>query len=126
MAMLASPDGNIYVGTWDNGLFKLNADGSAEQLMSGTLSNAVHHIHQLYNNGNKYILIASDDGLVQYDIQNRSWRMLSEVNNPSRSTSERFVYGIAGDNEGGIWVTTFYGGVSYLPSTSIEQRFRAY
>ena len=126
LAMLASPDGNIYVGTWDNGLFKLNADGSAEQLISGTLSNAVHHIHQLYNNGNKYILIASDDGLVQYDIQNRSWRMLSEVNNPSRSTSERFVYGIAGDNEGGIWVTTFYGGVNYLPSTSIEQRFRAY
>lgn len=126
LAMLASPDGNIYVGTWDNGLFKLNADGSAEQLISGTLSNAVHHIHQLYNNGNKYILIASDDGLVQYDIQNRSWSMLSEVNDPSRSTNERFVYGIAGDNEGGIWVTTFYGGVSYLPSTSIEVRFRAY
>lgn len=126
MAMLASPDGNIYVGTWYNGLYKLNADGSAEQLISGTLSNAVHHIHQLYNNGNKYILIASDDGLVQYDIQNRSWSMLSEVNDPSRSTNERFVYGIAGDKEGGIWVTTFYGGVSYLPSTSIEQRFRAY
>lgn len=126
LAMLASPDGNIYVGTWDNGLFKLNADGSAEQLISGTLSNAVHHIHQLYNNGNKYILIASDDGLVQYDIQNRSWSMLSEVNDPSRSTNERFVYGIAGDKEGGIWVTTFYGGVSYLPSTSVEERFRAY
>ena len=126
MAMLATPDGNVYVGTWENGLYKLNADGSAEQLISGTLSNSVHHIHQLYNNGNKYILIASDDGLVQYDIQNRSWSMLSEVNDPSRSTNERFVYGIAGDNEGGIWVTTFYGGVSYLPSTSVEERFRAY
>lgn len=126
MAMLAAPDGNLYVGTWENGLYKLNADGSAEQLISGSLSNAVHHIHQLYNNGNKYILIASDDGLVQYDIQNRSWSMLSEVNDPSRSTNERFVYGIAGDNEGGIWVTTFYGGVSYLPSTSVEERFRAY
>ncbi|MFZ1836351.1 MAG: two-component regulator propeller domain-containing protein, partial [Segatella copri] len=126
MAMLATPDGNVYVGTWENGLYKLNADGSAEQLISGTLSNAVHHIHQLYCNDNKSLLIASDDGLVQYDIQNRSWSMLSEVNDPSRSTSERFVYGIAGDNEGGIWVTTFYGGVSYLPSTSFEDRFRAY
>ena len=126
MAMLAAPDGNLYVGTWENGLYKLNADGSAEQLISGTLSNAVHHIHQLYSNGNKYLLIASDDGLVQYDIQNRSWSMLSEVNDPSRSTNERFVYGIAGDNEGGIWVTTFYGGVSYLPSVSVEERFRAY
>lgn len=126
MAMLATPDGNVYVGTWENGLYKLNADGSAEQLISGTLSNAVHHIHQLYCNDNKYLLIASDDGLVQYDIQNHIWHMLSEVNNPSRSTSERFVYGIAGDNEGGIWVTTFYGGVNYLPSTSFEDRFRAY
>ena len=126
MAMLATPDGNVYVGTWENGLYKLNADGSAEQLISGTLSNAVHHIHQLYCNDNKSLLIASDDGLVQYDIQNHIWHMLSEVNNPSRSTSERFVYGIAGDNEGGIWVTTFYGGVNYLPSTSFEDRFRAY
>lgn len=126
MAMLATPDGNVYVGTWENGLYKLNADGSAEQLISGTLSNAVHHIHQLYCNDNKYLLIASDDGLVQYDIQNHIWHMLSEVNNPSRSTSERFVYGIAGDNEGGTWVTTYYGGVNYLPSTSFEERFRAY
>ena len=126
MAMLATPDGNVYVGTWENGLYKLNADGSAEQLISGTLSNAVHHIHQLYCNDNKSLLIASDDGLVQYDIQNRIWHMLSEVNNPSRSTSERFVYGIADDNEGGIWVTTFYGGVNYLPSTSFEERFHAY
>lgn len=126
MAMLATPDGNVYVGTWENGLYKLNADGSAEQLISGTLSNAVHHIHQLYCNDNKSLLIASDDGLVQYDIQNRIWHMLSEVNNPSRSASERFVYGIADDNEGGTWVTTYYGGVNYLPSTSFEERFRAY
>lgn len=126
MAMLATPDGNVYVGTWENGLYKLNADGSAEQLISGTLSNAVHHIHQLYCNDNKSLLIASDDGLVQYDIQNRIWHMLSEVNNPSRSTSERFVYGIADDNEGGTWVSTYYGGVNYLPSTSFEERFHAY
>ena len=126
MAMLATPDGNVYVGTWENGLYKLNADGSAEQLISGTLSNAVHHIHQLYCNDNKSLLIASDDGLVQYDIQNRIWHMLSEVNNPSRSTSERFVYGIVDDNEGGTWVTTYYGGVNYLPSTSFEERFHAY
>lgn len=126
MAMLATPDGNVYVGTWENGLYKLNADGSAEQLISGTLSNAVHHIHQLYCNDNKSLFIASDDGLVQYDIQNRIWHMLSEVNNPSRSTSERFVYGIADDNEGGIWVSTYYGGVNYLPSTSFEERFHAY
>lgn len=126
MAMLATSDGNVYVGTWENGLYKLNADGSAEQLISGTLSNAVHHIHQLYCNDNKSLLIASDDGLVQYDIQNRIWHMLSEVNNPSRSTSERFVYGIADDNEGGIWVSTYYGGVNYLPSTSFEERFHAY
>lgn len=126
MAMLATSDGNVYVGTWENGLYKLNADGSAEQLISGTLSNAVHHIHQLYCNDNKSLLIASDDGLVQYDIQNRIWHMLSEVNNPSRSTSERFVYGIADDNEGGTWVSTYYGGVNYLPSTSFEERFHAY
>lgn len=126
MAMLANSDGSILVGTWDRGLYQVNTDGSTELLLSATLTNAVHHIHTLYNNQGLYILIGSDDGMVEYDIQKKTWRMLSEVNDPSRSTMERFVYSIASDREGGLWVGTFYGGVNYLPSNNFEDRFVPY
>ncbi len=126
MAMMAAPDGGIYVGTWDQGLFYVDVDGTATQLISGSLSNVVNHIHALYDNHGQYILIGSDDGMVEYDVVNKSWRMLSEVNDPSRSSRERFVYSIAGDREGGLWIGTFYGGVNYVPARAYEERFKAY
>ena len=126
MAMAACQDGSILVGTWDRGLYRVDVDGSAELLLSETLTNAVNHIHTLYNDRGLYILIGSDDGMVEYDIQKKTWRMLSAVNDPGRSSMERFVYSIASDREGGLWVGTFYGGVTYQPSNNFKNRFAAY
>lgn len=123
IAMLANSDGSILVGTWNDGLFQVDTDGTTTQLINASVSNSVHHIHKLYNDRNINVLIGSDDGLVEYDIQKRSWRMVSEVDNPSRSSAERFVYSITSDEEGGIWIGTFYGGVSYIPSPSMRNRF---
>lgn len=85
MAMAACQDGSILVGTWDRGLYRVDVDGTSELLLSQTLTNAVNHIHTLYNDRGLYILIGSDDGMVEYDIQKKTWRMLSAVNDPSRS-----------------------------------------
>ncbi len=126
MAMAACQDGSILVGTWDRGLYRVDVDGTSELLLSQTLTNAVNHIHTLYNDRGLYILIGSDDGMVEYDIQKKTWRMLSAVNDPSRSARERFVYSIASDREGGLWVGTFYGGVTYQPSNNFNNRFTAY
>ena len=123
IAMLANSDGSILVGTWNDGLFQVDTDGTTTQLINASVSNSVHHIHKLYNDRNINVLIGSDDGLVEYDIQKRSWRMVSEVDNPSRSSAERFVYSITSDEEGGIWIGTFYGGVSYIPSPTMRNRF---
>ena len=126
MAMMAAPNGGIYLGTWAQGLYYVDMDGTATQLISGSLSNVVNHIHALYNDHGQYILIGSDDGLVKYDIVNKSCSLLSRVNDPIRSAKERFVYSIAGDREGGLWTGTFYGGVTYIPSKTYEDRFQAY
>lgn len=125
MAMLANPDGSILVGTWQDGLYQVNADGTTEQIIS-PLSNAMHHIHQLYNDPNQKVLVGSDDGLVEYDFQKRNWRMMSELKGNSRSTNDRFVYSISSDREGGLWVGTYYGGVNYIPSSAFVSRFQTY
>lgn len=126
MAMLANSDGSILVGTWDQGLYQVETDGTTKLLISASLTNSLHHIHKLLNDRNLFVLIGCDEGLVEYDIQKGTWRMLSEVNDPSKSSAEKFVYSITADKEGGLWVGTFYGGVNYIPSLSFESRFNMY
>ncbi len=123
MAMLANSDGSILVGTWEQGLYQVETDGTAKLLVSASLANSLHHIHKLLNDRNLFVMIGCDDGLVEYDIQKRTWRMLSAVNDPGKSSAERFVYSIAADKEGGLWVGTFYGGVNYIPSREFKDRF---
>lgn len=126
MAMLAMPDGSIMVGTWENGLYQVMPDGTVKMLISQQLTNVVNHIHVLHNDRGLYVMVGSDDGLVEYDLKEQSWRMLSEVDDPSHSTNERFVYDLTADQEGGMWIGTFYGGVSYMPSLAHERRFTPY
>ncbi len=125
MAMLANADGSILVGAWKEGLFRVSNDGFAKLLIPPVPGNGMNFIHKLYGDS-RYVLIGSDDGLVQYDRMTNQWRMLSEVENPARRTAERFVYGIMRDREDGLWVGTYYGGVSYIPSSAMRNRFDMY
>ena len=125
MAMLANADGSILVGTWKEGLFRVSNDGFAKLLIPPVPGNGMNFIHKLYGDS-RYVLIGSDDGLVQYDSMTNQWRMLSEVENPARRTAERFVYGIMRDREDGLWIGTYYGGVNYIPSSAMRNRFDMY
>lgn len=125
MAMLANADGSILVGAWKEGLFRVSNDGFAKLLIPPVPGNGMNFIHKLYGDS-RYVLVGSDDGLVQYDRMTNQWRMLSEVENPVRRTAERFVYGIMRDREDGLWVGTYYGGVSYIPSSAMRNRFDMY
>lgn len=125
MAMLANADGSILVGTRKDGLFRVSNDGFAKLLIPPVPGNGMDFIHKLYGDS-RYVLIGSDDGLVQYDRMTNQWRMLSEVENPARRTAERFVYGIMRDREDGLWIGTYYGGVGYITSSAMRNRFDMY
>ena len=125
MAMLANADGSILVGTWKEGLFRVSNDGFAKLLIPPVPGNGMNFIHKLYGDS-RYVLVGSDDGLVQYDRMTNQWHMLSEVENPARRTAERFVYGIMRDREDGLWIGTYYGGVNYIPSSAMRNRFDMY
>lgn len=125
LAMLANADGSILVGTRKEGLFRVSNDGFAKLLIPPVPGNGMDFIHKLYGDS-RYVLIGSDDGLVQYDRMTNQWRMLSEVENPARRTAERFVYGIMRDREDGLWIGTYYGGVGYIPSAAMRNRFDMY
>lgn len=123
-------DGNLWIGLWDGRIVRfdtLSGRGLFVNDREGILP--VVHIHSMTFLPGSRLMIGSDEGLTELDTNtlhavNYVYDELNEG-----SLSDRFVYPIYRDREGGLWVGTFYGGVNYLPPDvrKFEQfRYSAY
>lgn len=121
LCMLQTRDGQIWLGTWESGLMLLHSDGHLEQVLSPVVSKVGAHIHTLYELADDCLCIGCDDGVVCFNPKTREWRHLLL---DGQSLKARFVYAITSDKEGGLWIGTFYGGVSYI--SPVSKRFEAF
>ena len=64
------------------------------------------------------LLIGSDNGLYIFYIQDGRFVRIDNVMNP-RSLSDQSIFSILKDKEGGFWISTYLGGVNYLPKQTI-------
>ena len=119
LRMLQTHDGRMWLGTWEEGLLLLS-NGRLEQVLSPKDSKVGQHIHTLYERADGTICIGCDDGLICFDPQIRQWHRAME----QKSQNDRFVYAIASDNENGLWLGTFYGGVIYI--SPLGRRFEGF
>ena len=125
LRMLQTRDGRRWLGSWEHGLLLIHSDGHVEQMLNPAETKVGMHIHTLYERSDDCICIGCDDGLICLNPQTREWYRLSErLQIPQNKLSDRFVYSIIGDKEGGLWIGTFYGGVNYL--SPIGKRFDGY
>ena len=123
-AMLQTKDGSLWLGTWNNGLVRINDDFTISQVINPLITGVGNHIHCLYEWSPTQLLIGCDGGLICFNPQDGSWKMVSYNRSAPSSISNRFVYTVMGDHEGGLWYGTFYGGVNYL--SPVADRFEAY
>ena len=123
-AMLQTQDGTLWLGTWNSGLLRVNDDGSLDQMLNPTLTGVGSHIHCLYDFSPSQLLIGCDDGLIAYNPIDHSWQRVAADDDGHVSITDRFVYSVMGDSEGGLWYGTFYGGVSYL--SPLAGRFESF
>ncbi|MBR1932236.1 MAG: response regulator [Prevotella sp.] len=122
LRLLQTHDGRMWIGTWEQGLLLMHSDGRLEQMLSPEQAKVGQHIHTLFQptgtpTGSSAvrdgcIYIGCDDGVVCFDPLTRQWNRLLD---------DRFVYAIMGDDEGGMWIGTFYGGTRYL--SPVGRRF---
>ena len=106
---LQTRDGRLWIGTWEQGLMLMSADGRPEQVLSPQRDHLGFHIHKLFEYDDRYLLIGCDEGLVAYDRRERRATLWD---------APKFVYSMVLDSEGGLWVGTFYNGVYYMSSVS--------
>jgi len=101
--------GNLWIGTWDNGLYTIDKQNkTVTPFLQSNAQKELSHIHSLMEYEPGVLLIGSDGGLSLYSITHQKLM-------PVRidALSNKFVYPVYKDREGGLWVGTYYGGVNY-------------
>ena len=106
-------NGDLWMGTWESGLYR--ADLSARTVhLAVPPGKGLNHVHSLTHDGAWNFLVGSDDGLLEVKPltgeQDLYW---NDRKNPT-ALSDKFVYPVAWDHEGGLWIGTYYGGVNYV------------
>ncbi len=113
--------GRIWVGTWSDGVFLLQNNKFTLQLNTtkkeDNLKLSSNFIRSICEDDDGSIWLGTSNGLNKFDIIN------SEVNhygtNSTNSLYHPSIWSIIKDNQGTIWVATYYGGVNYF-NTSKE------
>ena len=104
--------GDIWLGTWDQGLYRV--DPSREVHLAAAPREGLTHVHTLTHDAAWHMLVGSDDGLLHLNpVSGESTLYQNDRKDPS-SLSNKFVYPILTDHEGGIWAGTYYGGLNYV------------
>ncbi|RNC64115.1 hybrid sensor histidine kinase/response regulator transcription factor [Proteiniphilum sp. X52] len=113
-SMLEDTFGTLWFGTWTNGLIAVDKHKGiiTERHLHIPGKDRILHIHQLTEYDAGTLLIGSNDGLTSFKISpiagNRPDQHFREP-----MLSNCFVYPIYKDNEGGLWIGTYYGGINY-------------
>ena len=112
-------EGILWLGTWDQGLYRLDPATRAVR-RAVPPGKGFNHLHSLTEISPWTFLIGSDDGLLYVNPLTGEQRLYGNDRKDPASLSNKFVYPIVLDHEGGIWIGTYYGGVNYIaPGSSV-------
>lgn len=116
LAVTEDSDRNMWLGLWTGGLVCFDSySGKVLDRLDDDSGDMTYHIHSLGSYSPTTLMAGSDSGLLFYDLVTRQSRHFSHDELNANSLSDRFVYPVVTDREGGLWIGTFYSGVNYLP-----------
>lgn len=121
-SIIETKNGTLWFGTWRNGLIK--ADKNRRNIVGEYLNtpntDKITHIHTITEFNDSTLLIGSNDGLTSFRTSNNT--LVQHIKEPV--LSNRFVYPIYKDTEGGVWIGTYHGGINY--SSANRNYFASY
>lgn len=98
------------------GLWKLNPNTHQVEkyLVPGDKKGGLH-IHSIIEYTPEIFFIGSDDGLTIFNPITHESYLYDQYGEEEKSLSDKFIYPMLKDREGGVWIGTYYNGVNYLP-----------
>ena len=115
LAITCDSHGDYWLGTWESGIIKFDGrTGEGEYIVDGGNAGDVWHIHSIEEYSPSMLLVGSDSGLTLIDRNSGECHVYKSDELNSQSLTDRFVYPITRDSDGGFWIGTYYRGVNYL------------
>lgn len=110
-SLYCDTDNNIWVGTSTNGLYRCN-------LRTGKITNITApyrktlNIKAITKYNNNTLVMGSDAGLLKIDCSQETVTFMDEGLSFDNIT-DKSIFSIAKDREGGLWIGTYFGGINY-------------
>lgn len=116
----ATSDGNILVGTSNQGVKQFYTATSAyKDILTYNADKTEIFARAFVQTNNEECWIATETGIYIYNlVTGKSTNLHKEYHDPY-SISDNAVYAFCKDKEGGIWATTYFGGINYYPKQPI-------
>ena len=110
MSIVEDGSSDLWLVSWNSGVFHLDRASMTATGMPVPLgAKGFSHVHHSMEYRPSELLVSSDDGLAWYNTQTGESGLV---------TSQRFVYPVIKDAEGGVWFGSYYGGVYYSSKNS--------
>ncbi len=124
LSILEDTKGNLWLGTWADGLRHYNKQSFEGVTYLGPKNRPsyVSHIRAIFQYDPKRLLVGSDDGLYMFDTETMDAYRI-DIPQSHYSLSDQNIYSIARDKEGGIWIGTYFGGINYLNVSLLPVEF---
>jgi signal transduction histidine kinase/ligand-binding sensor domain-containing protein len=118
--LYATTDGNILVGTSNQGVKIFNTAGAGyKDVLTYNPDHTEIFARNFLQTSASECWIATESGIYIYDLNTRECTHLhKEYTNPY-SISDNAVYSFCKDKEGGIWAGTYFGGINYFPQQPV-------
>ena len=106
---IMGPHNCWYIGS-SNGLTEINlTTGRVRRLLN-------YYVRDLGFKSDKELWVGTESGLYIYDLEKGEIAHLTVSNgNDSYALADNAIYSICRDNEGGMWIGSYFGGVNYYP-----------
>lgn len=104
----------LIIGTQNNGAIIFNDTNKKLQKLLLTPENPLY-VRDFIKKDNDNLWIATESGLYIYNLANSTYVNLKKSYNNAYSLSDNAIYSLTVDNEEGVWIGTYFGGINYYP-----------
>lgn len=123
-AIYSTENNTLLVGT-DQGLKEFYpGTGTYRDLIRYSIDHTDLYVRDIIRNSSNEYWIATEAGIYIYNSSTGKFTNLRKDNTNPYAISDNAVYAMYKDKEGGIWATTYFGGINYFnPQNSFFEKF---
>lgn len=106
---------NIWIGTWEKGLFRINRDGEVKNYTSSD-GNSIssNFVRDICEDNQSDLWIGTSKGIDRLVVETTTFTHYGPDEYGYQRLSNRSVWTLYKDKQGTIWVGTYFGGVNYF------------